>query len=191
MIMPNRLLNRHYSIPKQKHLHMLLHQKLLENLKAIPLTQNQGQFIAHGTPTKWPEEINMETDGASRGNPGPAGTGLLVLNTEKQEIYSESFFLGHSYTNNVAEYSAVFRALYLAVKNKATHVTLKSDSQFLVRQLRGQYKVKSKNIMPLYLACQELIKQIPKIDIQHVHREFNRRADLIANLILDKVTTLL
>ena len=159
---------------------------LIEQLKTInPKQQNLSRIISKGSSDKWPKELKIATDGASRGNPGPASIGLIVFNTKEEEIYQESVFLGNTYTNNIAEYSAMFRALYLSVKNHVLNITLKSDSQFLIRQLLGQYKVKSKNIIPLYLACQELIKQIPKIELQHVLRADNKKADLTANLILN------
>ncbi len=140
--------------------------------------------IQKGQSEAWPEKALIHTDGASRGNPGPASGGLAVYDINKNCIYEEAFSLG-SQTNNVAEYSAVLRALQLSAKNKVQTLILKSDSEFLVKQLSGLYKVKSPNIKTLYKECKKQESQIPKVEFHHVRREQNKRADELANMILD------
>ena len=140
--------------------------------------------IHKGKATGWPEEVLIHTDGASRGNPGAASAGISVYDNNQICLYEEAFLLG-SKTNNFAEYSAVLRALQLSAENKVTHLLLKSDSEFLVKQLSGMYKVKSPNIKELYKECKKWESKIPEVTFQHVRREQNKRADELANLILD------
>ena len=140
--------------------------------------------IQQGKATDWPKEVLIYTDGASRGNPGAAGAGLVVYNMNKVCLYEEAFFLGVK-TNNFAEYSAVLRALQLSAENKVNNLLLKSDSEFLVKQLSGLYKVKSSNIKTLYEKCKQQESQMQKVKFQHIRREKNKRADQLANMILD------
>ena len=140
--------------------------------------------IYKGKATGWPAEILIYTDGASRGNPGAASAGITVYDKNKACIYEEAFLIGTK-TNNFAEYSAVLRALQLSAKNKVNDLLLKSDSEFLIKQLSGQYKVKSPNIKELYKKCKKWGSEIQSVTFQHVRREQNKRADELANLVLD------
>ena len=142
--------------------------------------------IHKGEATGWPEEVYIHTDGASRGNPGLASLGLSVCDRKGNCIYEEAQALDEE-TNNVAEYSAVLRALELSAQNKVKHLYLKSDSEFLVKQLQGSYKVKSPNIKPLYKKCKKWQDQIGQVTFLHVRREQNQRADELANLVLDEL----
>ena len=142
------------------------------------------QKIHNGKATGWPKEILIYTDGASKGNPGVASAGLVVYDKGEQNLYEEAFLLGIK-TNNFAEYSAVLRALQLSVENKVNNLLLKSDSELLVKQLSGLYKVKSPNIRELYQECKKWESKIPKVTFQHIFREYNKKADELANLILD------
>ena len=140
--------------------------------------------LRKGTAKNWPKEVLIHTDGASRGNPGPASLGLIVYDKKGVVIYEEAEALGKQ-TNNYAEYSAVLRALKLCCQNKVQTLTLKSDSEFLVKQLKGLYKVKSASIKKLYQECKSLADNIPSAEFHHVLREHNQPADALANLILD------
>ena len=140
--------------------------------------------ITKGPASGWPKEVCIYTDGACRGNPGPSSLGLVVYNLKGQTLYEEAALLG-TQTNNFAEYSAVLRALILSVQNKVHSLLLKSDSQLLVQQLSGKYKVRSANIKSLYKACQLQVKALADVTFQHVPREQNIRADQLANLVLD------
>ena len=145
-----------------------------------------NQKIHKGKATKWPKEVLIYTDGASRGNPGAASAGLVVYDKNKVCLYEEAFSLGIK-TNNFAEYSAVLRALKLSAENKVNRLHLKSDSEFLIKQLTGFYKVKSPNIKELYKECKKWESNIQKVKFQHIQRAYNKRADELANLILDEL----
>lgn len=133
----------------------------------------------------WPSQVSIYTDGASRGNPGPASYGFTVKDKEGHTIYERCEKLG-THTNNYAEYMAVLTALQQAVRNRVQNLTLNSDSELLVKQLSGDYKVRSESLKPLFTQCQELLKQIKHVKIQHVRREHNQRADALANFALDQ-----
>ena len=135
----------------------------------------------------WPERVFIYTDGASRGNPGPCAFGLQVFTLEKQLVYEQGDYLEPNNTNNFAEYQGVLQALKLAKQQKVKNLTLYSDSQLLIRQLNGQYKVKSPVIKPLFLQCQELLRAIPSYKLIHIPREQNTGADALANQALNKM----
>ncbi|OFZ10825.1 MAG: hypothetical protein A2Z20_01295 [Bdellovibrionales bacterium RBG_16_40_8] len=124
------------------------------------------------------------TDGASRGNPGPASIGVVIKDSQGEIVYEYARALGNQ-TNNYAEYSAVKKALELAVANHVTELILRSDSELMIKQMKGEYKVKSESIKQLYRDCDELRKKIKNILFEHVRREHNKRADELANLALD------
>lgn len=135
------------------------------------------------TAAERPVQAEAWVDGASRGNPGEAGFGLLFRTGDQSvEICG---FLGHA-TNNVAEYAGLVAALSLANKEQLDQLTVYSDSQLLVRQIQGRYKVKAPHLVPFFLKALKLRQQIPKFSIRHVPREENREADLLANLAIDQ-----
>ena len=144
----------------------------------------KNEIIYKGNPRGWSSDVLIHTDGACRGNPGDSSIGLVVYDEKGIPVYEEAALLGQQ-TNNFAEYSAVLRALKLCSSNKVQSLVLKSDSQLLIKQLQGLYKVKSVNIAPLYQKCLEFKKDIPYVKFCHVMREQNKRADELANLILD------
>jgi phosphoribosylglycinamide formyltransferase 1 len=131
------------------------------------------------------EQVNLYTDGGSRGNPGPAGAGFLLKGETGQVLVARGLFLGHA-TNNVAEYTAVREGLAAAQELGVRRVCLFSDSELLVRQLQGRYKVKSENILPLYADCMSLLGTFGAWTVTHVRREFNAEADNLANQAMDK-----
>ncbi|MCB9025826.1 MAG: ribonuclease HI family protein [Bdellovibrionaceae bacterium] len=143
-----------------------------------------SNFIEKGQVRDWPKEIVIHTDGACRGNPGPSAIGLVVYDNQGISLYEYGEVVGEN-TNNYAEYLAVVRALELAKKTAIQNLTIKSDSQLLVRQLIGEYKVKSETLRPLYKRCMDLKNFIPAVSFVHVRREFNKKADELANLALD------
>ena len=157
------------------------------------------QKIQRGEALYWPPAVLIYTDGASRGNPGPASAGWVAYQyknpTKKREdqeitndnrlfLYETAFLLGQR-TNNFAEYSAVLNALKVSAENKVQNLLLKSDSELLVKQLSGLYKVKSLKIKKLYQECTKWVKAIPLVRFQHIPRHQNKRADALANMILD------
>ena len=129
----------------------------------------------------------LYTDGAARGNPGPAAVGGVLYRgrPRPQNVAAElSRAIGHT-TSNVAEYQAVVDGLKMASDHRPAKLTLRSDSQLLVRQLLGQYRVRSPLLKPLHRQVVELLEGFREVEIQHVRREENRYADSLANLALD------
>ncbi len=129
-------------------------------------------------------KLIVHTDGGSRGNPGPAAAGFVLDDSEGHRLAARAFFLGES-TNNVAEYTALVRALEAAEHLGGAHVTVYSDSELLVRQIGGQYKVKSDLIRPLFDQVQTLMSRFQSCDVHHVRREKNEDADRMVNQALD------
>jgi ribonuclease HI len=125
------------------------------------------------------------TDGGARGNPGPAGFGVYVADQDGNRVVELSEYLGHQ-TNNYAEYSAMIAALEWAIRNGHRGVQVVSDSELMVKQLRGIYKVRNENLQPLYEKAQRLIAHLDWFEIKHVLREQNRNADRLANEAMDQ-----
>jgi len=134
------------------------------------------------------KEITIFTDGGARGNPGPAGIGLVIYDDKDNEMSSVSEAIGTA-TNNVAEYKAVVRALEhvatIVDDTKAVKITLKLDSQLVERQLNGAYKVKDAGMKELHSQAKELIEQYAAVEFIHVKRELNKVADKLVNQALD------
>ena len=128
--------------------------------------------------------LALYVDGASRGNPGPAGIGVVVEDATGRIIAEIGEFIGRG-TNNVAEYRALIRALEEAAAFGARHIVVRSDSELLVRQLRGEYKVKSPDLSPLHLEAHRLLKAFPKATVERIPRGENAAADALANRALD------
>jgi len=121
-------------------------------------------------------------DGASRGNPGEAGFGLVFRRGDQVDEICGS--LGRT-TNNVAEYAGLIAALTLAREYGLEKLTVYSDSQLLVEQLQGSYRVKAPHLVPIFLKILGLRREIPSFEIHHVPREENRDADQLANQAVD------
>jgi ribonuclease HI len=130
------------------------------------------------------KSVKVFTDGASRGNPGPAALGIIVYDENDQCLLEHNERLGEQ-TNNFAEYMAVIRALELAIEREWTVVYVYCDSQLLVRQMLGEYKVKAPQIKPLFEQAKGLVRRLDKVSFTHVRRELNKEADALANLALD------
>jgi ribonuclease HI len=124
-------------------------------------------------------------DGASRGNPGPASYGVVVRDPAGRIILELAKNLGRE-TNNVAEYYALLAALDYAATNGIHALRIRSDSELLVRQMQGRYKVKSADLKPLHERASKLARQLGYFVIEHVRREMNRDADALANVSLDQ-----
>jgi len=125
------------------------------------------------------------TDGGARGNPGPAGFGVSITDQDGNRVIGLSEYLGHQ-TNNFAEYSALIAALDWTIRNGHHALQVVSDSELMVKQMRGVYKVRNENLQPLYEKAQRLIGQLDWFEIKHVLREQNREADRLANEAMDK-----
>jgi ribonuclease HI len=123
-------------------------------------------------------------DGASRGNPGPASYAVVMRDPNGKIILELGKKLGRD-TNNVAEYYALLAALDYAAAHNIRALRIRSDSELLVRQMQGRYKVKSPDLQPLYERASKLARQFEYFVVEHVRRESNREADALANLALD------
>lgn len=122
-------------------------------------------------------------DGASRGNPGHAGIGVVIYNNNKIEK-KISEYIGQT-TNNIAEYMGLIKGLYYAYENNAEHVIIYSDSELVVNQIKGKYKVRNKSLHPLYNQAIKYIHTIKYFEINHVKRHDNKIADELANKSLN------
>lgn len=125
------------------------------------------------------------SDGGARGNPGPAGYGVVIQDEAGRKVASLSEYLGHQ-TNNVAEYQGLIAALEYAVKNGHPALKLISDSELLVRQIKGIYKVKNATLQDLHARAKELIAKLEWFSIGHVLRGHNQEADRLANAAMDR-----
>lgn len=121
------------------------------------------------------------TDGASRGNPGESGIGVLMKTEPGEVLVSLSDYIGTA-TNNAAEYAALIRCLELAKETSCTHLIVHSDSELMVRQVRGSYKVKDPGLKPLHAKVRSLSDSAAfQFELKHVAREENKEADALAN----------
>jgi ribonuclease HI len=129
--------------------------------------------------------LQIHIDGASRGNPGEAGFGVHVASPEGSTLAELYGYLGRA-TNNVAEYQALIHALRYALDHGARQVRIFSDSELVVRQMSGAYKVKHPDMIPLHREATRLVSRIGGVALSHVPRERNRDADRLANRALDE-----
>ena len=129
-------------------------------------------------------ELTIYTDGASRNNPGEAGAGVFILQ-DGCPVEKLARYLGKT-TNNIAEYTAAIMGLEYALKQGASRVGLFADSELLVKQLNGKYKVKNEGLKPLYGKAKELIAKIGSVEVQYIPREKNKEADALANKAIDE-----
>jgi probable phosphoglycerate mutase len=125
------------------------------------------------------------TDGGSRGNPGPSGYGVVILGEDGTVLGELSEFLGMR-TNNVAEYSGLLAALEFALAKGHPRLRVVSDSELMVKQIRGQYRVQSPDLRPLYEEAKRRIAKLEAFQIEHVLRGKNKKADELANQAMDR-----
>jgi len=128
--------------------------------------------------------LTIHIDGGSRGNPGPAAAGIVIHDDRGRPVLEAGYFLGRK-TNNQAEYHALLLALEAAANYGEDEITIKSDSELLVRQLLGEYQVRSAELASLFQQVQRRLLTFGAWQIRHLRREQNRRADSLANLALD------
>lgn len=126
------------------------------------------------------KKFHLYTDGGSRGNPGPSGIGIIILGPDKKKIKESFKFIGHS-TNNVAEYSALVSGLEEAIGLDVADILIYLDSELLVKQLSGEYKVKDPNMKVLFERSLGLLKKFETFEIKHIPREKNKDADRLVN----------
>jgi ribonuclease HI len=131
-----------------------------------------------------PDLLIVSCDGAARGNPGPAGIGVQITDEQGNVVAEIAEWIGET-TNNVAEYTAALEGLRKAAELGAHRVHLRSDSQLLIQQLKGTYRVKAPHLRPLYEQVKGVLAGFDRVRLQHVPREENREADRLANLGVD------
>jgi ribonuclease HI len=145
------------------------------------MTGNLFDPLPNATPEGW---HTAHCDGGSRGNPGPSGYGAVIEDPEGQVVARLSEFLGIQ-TNNYAEYSGLLAVLSWAVANRAKHLRVVSDSELMVKQMKGLYKVKSPGLIPLWQEAKRLAARLDGFEMRHTLRGGNKEADRLANEAMD------
>ncbi len=128
--------------------------------------------------------LKINTDGGSRGNPGPAGAGVYICDQADSCVFAGGYYLGKQ-TNNIAEYMGLLRGLEKAIELGATDVLVLMDSELIVKQINRVYRVKNANLKVVYDQVVELIGQLDNITVRHVYRDANKEADQLANDAMD------
>ena len=131
------------------------------------------------------EVITLQFDGGSRGNPGPAGIGVVLRAEDGTPLVTLGRFIGRA-TNNVAEYKALITALTKAKELGARKIVIRGDSELIVKQMKGEYRVKHPDLKPLHEEAQYLVSQFEQAKIEHNYRHHNALADQLANLAMDR-----
>ncbi len=134
--------------------------------------------------SKFFDELFVYTDGAARGNPGPGAIGVVIYTRHGKRVAAFGQRIGVC-TNNYAEYTAMIHALRALSVFNVGRVHVRSDSELVVRQLQGVYKVRDKNLRPLYTQVVSMLNRYREYDVHHVERELNKEADRLANEALD------
>ncbi len=130
-------------------------------------------------------KVYLYVDGAARGNPGPAGIGVVIKSEADETLLEVSDYIGKT-TNNVAEYMALIRGLEEAMDMGSKSIEVFSDSELLVKQIKGEYKVKNEGLVPLYHHLMSLVKRFNHFSVNHTVREENQHADELANRGIDE-----
>ena len=131
------------------------------------------------------EDAVLWSDGAARGNPGPAGVGVMLKTKTGEVLVAEGRYVGHT-TNNVAEYKALLLGLERALERGVRRLQVFADSELLIKQLRGQYRVKNAGLKPLFTEAKALIQRFESVSLEHLRRELNVEADRLANAGIDQ-----
>lgn len=126
------------------------------------------------------KKLYLYTDGGSRGNPGPSGIGVVILDSNKKKIKEVFKYIGEA-TNNVAEYTALVSGLKEALALKATDIVIYMDSELLAKQLNGEYKVKDVNMKTFFDESLDLFKNFNSFEVKHIERAKNKEADKLVN----------
>src|SRR5215470_470111 len=157
--------------------------------RKTPTHHGAGLFADHEPETKpsAPAAWRANIDGGSRGNPGPAAYGVVIRNPRGEIAARLKKYIGRT-TNNVAEYYGLIAALDYAQSNNVRALHIESDSELLVKQMRGQYRVKSADLQPLFERAKKMSQSFASFRINHVYREQNREADALANDAMDEVS---
>jgi ribonuclease HI len=132
------------------------------------------------------EEAILFSDGAARGNPGPAGIGIVLKRKDGTAIAEGKQYLGCT-TNNIAEYKALLEGLKKALEHGVRRLEARADSELVIKQLRGEYQVRNARLKPLFAEAKKLLGSFEKFQLVHVRREQNEEADKLANEAIDAV----
>ena len=157
-----------------------LFQDLKDHVKKDDLAVSEKEIIDTLNIKKEADLIVVNVDGASRGNPGESGIGVAIFDKDSNLISEACDCLGVA-TNNIAEYRALILGIKLSTEYNAKRTLFKSDSELMVKQIKGEYKVKNAQLKLLFAEAQSLLKKLPNWKIMHVPREENKEADLLAN----------
>ena len=130
-------------------------------------------------------EATLFADGGSRGNPGPAASGAVLLDPRGEVLEEVGAYLGIA-TNNVAEWTALVLGLEAAAKRGIQRLSVRLDSELVVKQLRGEYRVKHAGLQPLYSRARQLLRRFTEVDVKHIPRKQNALADGLVNRVLDQ-----
>lgn len=157
--------------------------------KLPPANRGAGLFadLAGEPKSASPAAYRANIDGGSRGNPGPAAYGVVIRDPRGEVVAKLKKYIGRT-TNNVAEYYGLIAALDYAQQHGVSTLRVESDSELLVRQMRGQYKVKSPELRPLYERARKMGQSLESFRIEHVYRERNADADALVNEALDETS---
>ena len=136
--------------------------------------------IVQGYYTLKNKKLFLYTDGGSRGNPGPAGIGVVILDGAKKRIRDSYKYIGET-TNNVAEYNALIHGLEEVLSLKADEVVINMDSELIAKQLNGEYRVRDSDIKPLFEKAISILKQFKSFEIKQIDRSKNKEADKLVN----------
>lgn len=131
------------------------------------------------------QQLFLSTDGGARGNPGPAALGFVLTDSSGRVVHEEGKYLGET-TNNVAEYSALIAGLKTALELGANSVIVRMDSELIVKQMSGEYKIKQPHLQELAKEVRTLLAQLSSYEIKHVLREHNKAADQQVNIAIDE-----
>jgi ribonuclease HI len=152
-----------------------------------PVHRGSGLFGEPEPERKQIASYHANIDGGSRGNPGPAAYGVVMRDGRGEVVASLKKYIGQN-TNNVAEYFGLIAALDYAQTHGIRALRVESDSELLVKQMRGQYKVKSEELKPLFERAKKMSQTLEMFRIEHVYREQNREADALVNQALDETS---
>jgi ribonuclease HI len=152
-----------------------------------PVHRGGGLFGEPEPERKQPASFHANIDGGSRGNPGPAAYGVVIRDGRGEIVARLKKYIGQN-TNNVAEYFGLIAALDYAQTHGIRALRVESDSELLVKQMRGQYKVKSEELKPLFERAKKMSQTLEAFRIEHVYREQNREADALVNQALDETS---
>ena len=144
----------------------------------------QGSLFSSKPASSGQFALIANIDGGARGNPGPAAYGVVIRNSKGETVAELSQYLGHQ-TNTFAEYSGLIAALEYAVREKHSSLKVISDSELMVRQMKGIYRVSNATLKELYSRAQALVRKLELFSIEHALREKNRDADRLVNQALD------